>query len=73
MTGRASKARVLGFFPTPVGPRAVIDGDQFFDVGAVRVRVYSLDSTKEGWGNLFARGRVSIHDLQELKEAVDAD
>jgi len=73
VTGRASKARVLGFFPTPVGPRAVIDGDQFFDVGAVRVRVYSLDSTKEGWGNLFARGRVSIHDLQELKEAVDAD
>jgi 3',5'-cyclic AMP phosphodiesterase CpdA len=46
---------------------------EFADAGALRVRVYLLDSTLPGFRNVFARGRVSARQLDELEAMIAAD
>lgn len=46
---------------------------EYIDIGCLRVRFYMLDSTLPGWRNVFARGRVSLTDLESLKACVAED
>lgn len=48
-------------------------GRTYYDVGRIRVRTYLLDSTLPGLRNLFARGRISQKQLDDLDEMVEQD
>jgi hypothetical protein len=56
-----------GQFNFGTGPQNYINVDH------LRVRFYFLDSTLPGWRNVFARGRVKLSDLEDLKGLVRED
>jgi hypothetical protein len=70
---RRRAAGLLGGFPRTA--RWVLGSNALdtVDVGSLRVRGYLLDSTRPGFLNVFARGRVPHRALEELERAVRED